>query len=306
MPPSAHTPTLNLVGAGRVAQTLASLWRAQNTFAVQDVLTTSLASAQAACAVIGAGHAVEHMQAMRHADIWMLAVPDAQLADCAQALATARATLPAACDAWHAPASVVTPHTNGPIAAVAAKPVVFHCSGAQGAATLAPLAALGWQIASAHCILSFAAVPTALQQFPGTPCALEGDAAACDQLRPAFSAIGARCFDVASDNKLLYHAAAVFATNFLPVLQATAEDLWQATGMPAELIPALRASLLRNAVANITTLGPQAALTGPAARGDTAAIARQGAAVAAWDAQTGAAYDALSALALRLKQRTPD
>jgi predicted short-subunit dehydrogenase-like oxidoreductase (DUF2520 family) len=66
--------------------------------------------------------------------------------------------------------------------------------------------------------------------------------------------------------------------------------------MPAELVPDLRAALLRNAVANITTLGPQGALTGPAARGDKAAIARQGAAVAAWDAQTGAAYEALSTL----------
>jgi predicted short-subunit dehydrogenase-like oxidoreductase (DUF2520 family) len=212
----------------------------------------------------------------------MLAVPDAQLAACAQALAAAH---------------TVTADLNTPI--------VFHCSGAQSAATLAPLAALGWHVASAHCILSFASVAGAIAQFPGTPCALEGDAAACVALRPAFTAIGAQCFNVASSDKLLYHAAAVFATNFLPVLQATAEDLWRSTGMPAELVPALRASLLRNAVANITALGPQAALTGPAARGDTAAIARQGAAVAAWDAPSGAAYAALSALALRLAQRTP-
>jgi predicted short-subunit dehydrogenase-like oxidoreductase (DUF2520 family) len=170
---------------------------------------------------------------------------------------------------------------------------------------LAPLAALGWQVASAHCILSFASAAAALRQFAGTPCALEGDGAACAVLRPAFSAIGARCFDVASENKLLYHAAAVFATNFLPVLQSTAEDLWRATGVPADLLPALRASLLHNAVANITALGPQAALTGPAARGDVQAIERQGAAVAAWDAQAGAAYATLSALALRLAQRPP-
>ena len=281
MPLANTLPTLNLVGAGRVAQTLASLWRAQNTFAIQDVLTTSLHSAQAAVGVIGAGQAVAQMQALRDADVWMLAVPDAQLAACAQALAAAR---------------------DRAIAASGA-PIVFHCSGAQGASTLAPLAALGWQVASAHCILSFASVPGAIQQFPGTPCALEGDAAACDQLRPAFTAIGAQCFDVASDDKLLYHAAAVFATNFLPVLQATAEDLWQATGMPAALIPGMRASLLRNAVANITAMGPQAALTGPAARGDTAAITRQGAAVAAWDVPTGAAYTALSTLALKLAQR---
>ena len=280
----APTPTLarlNLVGAGRVAQTLATLWHAQHTFAIQDVLTTALHSAQAACTVIGAGQAVERLQHMRAADVWMLAVPDAQLGACATALAAA----------------------SLPVASAAHAPIAFHCSGAHSAALLEPLAALGWRTASAHCILSFATVTTALVQFPGTPCALEGNAQACDGLRPAFSAIGARCFDVASADKLLYHAAAVFATNFLPVLQASAEALWQSTGMPAELIPDLRDKLLRNAVTNITTLGPQAALTGPAARGDTAAIARQGAAVTAWDAQTGAAYAALSDLALRLAQK---
>ena len=119
-------------------------------------------------------------------------------------------------------------------------------------------------------------------------------------LREAFTAIGAQCFDVASKDKLLYHAAAVFATNFLPVLQATAEELWQSTGVPAALIPGLRAALLRNAVANITANGPRGALTGPAARGDTGAIARQALALAQWDGPTGAAYEALSALALRL------
>lgn len=287
-PAETRLPTLNLVGAGRVGQTLAHLWHQNRRFAVQDVLTTSMASAQDACAVIGSGRAVAALQAMRRADVWMLAVPDAHIARSAQALA----------DATDAAAATASAPSGG-----TPPPVVFHCSGAQSAATLAPLAARGWQVASAHCILSFASVPAALQQFSGTPCALEGDPAACALLHAAFTAIGARCFGVAGEHKLLYHAAAVFATNFLPVLQATAEDLWRTSGMPPELIADLRSTLLRNAVANITTLGPQAALTGPAARGDTAAIARQGAAVSAWDAQTGAAYDALSALALRLAQQ---
>jgi predicted short-subunit dehydrogenase-like oxidoreductase (DUF2520 family) len=229
------------------------------------------------------GRAVVDLQAMGAADFWMLAVPDAELAHCAHALAAT------ACASGFS-----QPSGSGPF--------VFHCSGAQSAATLAPLAALGWQTASAHCILSFASVPTAVAQFPGTPCALEGQAIARAALRTAFSAIGARCFEVASSDKLLYHAAAVFATNFLPVLQATAEALWQHTGVPADVIADLRASLLRHVVANITALGPQAALTGPAARRDTDAIARQAAAVSAWDPQTGAAYESLSALALRLAQ----
>ncbi|OGB34661.1 MAG: hypothetical protein A3F78_04375 [Burkholderiales bacterium RIFCSPLOWO2_12_FULL_61_40] len=287
-------PTLNLVGAGRVGQTLARLWQQQGTFAIQDVLTTSLSSAQAACGFIGGGTAVDTLQALRAADVWMLAVPDAQLAHMAQSLAQAIAQQRTPQSRHGACASALR---TAPRAVV---PVVFHCSGALDAGQLAPLAALGWHTASAHCILSFAQAATAVAQFAGTPCALEGDAGACNTLRPAFTAIGAQCFDLASEHKLLYHAAAVFATNFLPVLQTVAEEAWQATGVPAPLIPGLRASLLAKAVANITTLGPAAALTGPAARGDTAAIARQALAVGAWDAQAGAAYEALSALALRI------
>lgn len=272
--PAPSSPTLNIVGAGRVAQTLAHLWTKAGCFAVQDVLTRSPESAQAACAFIGAGQPVHALHAMRPADVWMIAVPDAQLADAAHALAQAQH--PAA--------------------------MAFHCSGAQSAATLAPLAALGWRTASTHCILSFATAAVALQQFVGTPCALEGDADVCTLLRPAFTTIGARCFDVAGADKVLYHAAAIFATNFLPVLQATAEDLWRTTGVPEDIILQLRCSLLHNSVANITRMGPKAALTGPAARGDLVAIARQGAALGDWNPKVGDAYRAMSALALALAQ----
>lgn len=266
--------SLNLIGCGRVGQTLSRLWHLQRVFKVQDILTNSLASAEAACTSIGAGQPTNSLVTMQTAAVWMVAVPDAQVADVAQQMAA---------HLKHSPAATV-----------------FHCSGALDVSALAPLSALGWQTASAHCILSFASVPAALEQFPGTPCALEGTRDACCLLREAFTAIGAQCFDVASKDKLLYHAAAVFATNFLPVLQATAEELWRSTGVPPALIPGLRDSLLRNAITNITANGPRGALTGPAARGDTVAIARQALAVAQWDGATGAAYEALSTLALRL------
>jgi predicted short-subunit dehydrogenase-like oxidoreductase (DUF2520 family) len=268
----AARPTLNLLGAGRVGQTLGHLWHSQSVLQVQDVLTTSPASAQAAADFIGAGHPVASLNDMRPADYWLIAVPDRQIAASAEALAAAG--LPPA--------------------------TAFHASGALTAAELAPLPAQSWSVASAHCILSFATPATAVQQFAGTPCALEGDGAAITVLQPLFSAIGARCFTLPAADKLRYHAAAVFATNFLPVLQATAEALWRDSGVPPELLPQLRATLLRNAVDNLLALGPAGALTGPAARGDTALVQRQGQAVAAWDAQAGAAYAALSELAARL------
>nr|WP_315466305.1 Rossmann-like and DUF2520 domain-containing protein [uncultured Rhodoferax sp.] len=267
--------TLNLIGAGRVGRTLATLWARHGVFKIQDVLTSSLASAQVACTALGAGTAVAALQTMRPADVWMVAVQDARIAEVARALTDAQ--------------------TPG-----AGHPVIFHCSGAQNAGSLQPLADLGWRTASAHCILSFAKVETAVQQFAGTACALEGEATACAVLEPAFQTIGGQCFRVAGEDKMLYHAAAVFATNFLPVLQSVAEAAWTRSGVPPELIPHLRANLLRNAVDNITRLGPAAALTGPAARGDVAAIARQAAVVSAWDAPSGDAYQALSTLALRL------
>ena len=271
--------TINIIGAGRVGQTLGRLWTRQREISVQDILNRFSATAKIACDFIGNGRSVEDISEMRSANLWMLAVPDSQIAAIAQVLASA---------------------SKGGTVSTA-----FHCSGALGADQLAPLAALGWHTASVHPILSFATAEAACAQFVGTPCALEGDPAARALLQDAFTAIGAQCFEVRSQDKLLYHAAAVFATNFLPVLQSVAEDAWRATGVPEALLPHLRASLLHNAVANITRLGPQGALTGPAARGDTAAIARQAAAVSAWDEKSGTAYVALSDLALRLAGHTP-
>ena len=268
--------TINLIGGGRVGQTLGRLLARDGQYRVQDVLTRSQASAEQALAFIGSGRAIRRMVDLRPADLWLLAVPDGQIAPVATALAACDHLLPA---------------------------TVFHASGALSADLLKPLQDKGWQVASAHCLLSFASPALALQQFAGTPCALEGDAQALAELRALFTRLGAQCFDVRAQDKMLYHAGAIFATNFLPVLQDLAEQLWQHTGMPLPMVQHLRASLLQNAVNNITALGPQAALTGPAARGDLALVASQGQAVLQWNNSAGQAYQALSVLARSLAQR---
>jgi predicted short-subunit dehydrogenase-like oxidoreductase (DUF2520 family) len=269
--------TLNLIGAGRVGCTLGTLWGRNGVFEIQDVLTTHSETAQAACTAMGAGRPVNSMHDMRPAEVWMVAVPDADIDGVATELAEAIGRK--------------TP---------AQPPVVFHCSGAQDASRLHRLSELGWHTASAHCILSFTQPMVALEQFAGTACALEGEPRACTELEAAFARIGAHCFRLKPEDKVLYHAAAVFATNFLPVLQSVAEAAWLKCGVPPELLTSLRANLLRFSVDNITRLGPAGALTGPAARGDVRAIATQAEIVRAWDPSSADAYSALSALALRL------
>jgi predicted short-subunit dehydrogenase-like oxidoreductase (DUF2520 family) len=266
--------TLNILGCGRVGRTLGYLWRARGVFLIQDVHNTSAASADQAVQFIGAGRPVQRLGDMRSADVWMISVPDGQITSVAKQLAQ---------------------HLDG-----AGSTLVFHCSGALASDVMAPLHARACELASAHCILSFSAPSSAVTQFAGTPCALEGDVFATQTLESAFEAIGANCFDLAAKDKVLYHAAAVFATNFLPVLQIVAADLWQSTGMPKELIVPLNASLLNKAMQNIAAQGAAKALTGPAARGDTELVTMQGKAVSDWNDQAGAAYVALSQLAAQI------
>jgi predicted short-subunit dehydrogenase-like oxidoreductase (DUF2520 family) len=70
--------------------------------------------------------------------------------------------------------------------------------------------------------------------------------------------------------------------------------------MPKEMMSSLNTSLLHKAVQNIAVQGAAKALTGPAARGDTELVALQGAEVAKWHPQAGAAYVALSELASQI------
>ncbi|PUE59992.1 hypothetical protein B9Z44_10630 [Limnohabitans curvus] len=269
--------TFNVIGCGRVGQTLAALLHQHAQVQVQDLYSRSFSSAEQAVQLVGSGAAATELAQMRAADVWLLSVPDAQVAVAAQALAEAQGA-----------------YLKGAI--------VFHNSGFLSAAVLQPLQALGCHVASAHPVLNFASPHTGVRQFAGTPCGLEGDAPALAWLHTALTAIGGRCFEIASADKPLYHAAAVFSSNFTVVLQGIAQDAWRSAGVPPELMRPLTEALLKSTVDNVLAMGPAQALTGPAARGDTAVVQAQGAVVKDWSAPAGEVYKTLSALAAKLKQ----
>ncbi len=268
---------LNVIGTGRVGQTLARLWQERGLCQVQDLLTRSEASAAKAQAFIGAGRVAAGLDELREAELWMISVPDSQVAEVAARLAESlRArglTRPA---------------------------LAFHCSGFLPAAAMAPLQALGWTAASVHPVLNFASPEAGVARFAGTPCGLEGDATAKDTLRPLFEAIGGECFEVQGEHKPLYHGAAVFASNFLIVLQAIGREAWQAAGVPADMVPRVNEALVRATLENTLALGPAGAIVGPAARGDTAVVQMQGDRVAQWHPEAGRIYREMSVLARRL------
>ena len=270
------TPTLNIVGAGHVGRVLGRLFAARGVFALQDVLTRGSASAQEALAFMGAGHAAAGPGAMRAAAAWMLAVPDDSIGAVAATLAA-----------------------SAPMAGA----VVFHCSGARASTELDALRRAGVHVASVHPVRSFADPAMVAAHFDGTFCGVEGDAPALALLVPAFEAIGARTVRIDAAAKTVYHAASVFAANYLVTVLDAALRAYEAAGVPPEVARELARPLAGETLDNVLRLGPEAALTGPIARGDTATVARQQAAVTAWDAPTGALYEALAVATRDLARR---
>lgn len=106
-------------------------------------------------------------------------------------------------------------------------------------------------------------------------------------------ALGGRTVDVADDDRVRYHAAAVMASNHLVALLGEVERVAASCGVPLDAY----LDLVRGTVDNVATLGPRAALTGPVARGDTETVARH---LAALPEAEAAVYAALSRAAERL------
>jgi predicted short-subunit dehydrogenase-like oxidoreductase (DUF2520 family) len=96
-------------------------------------------------------------------------------------------------------------------------------------------------------------------QFDGVWAAISGEtAAALTVARELADALGLRAFELRDEERTLYHAGAVFASNYLVTLQRAAVRL----GVPPEaLVPLMRG-----------TIEHGFELTGPIARGDWATV----------------------------------
>ncbi|HEX2603259.1 MAG TPA: DUF2520 domain-containing protein [Oxalicibacterium sp.] len=269
-------PTLAIVGAGKLARTLARLWHTANAVVLQDVLNRSPKSARNAIGFIGTGTAINEVSQLRRADIVLIATPDDQIHSVCERLA---ASVP----------------LEGSI--------VFHCSGALPSSILEPARAQGATIASIHPVRSFARPEEMLHSFVGTWCGVEGDRQAIDALQPLFAAIGAHFVDIDPQRKTLYHAAAVFASNYLVTLLDTAVQAYSQAGVPRNVALKMMAPLVRETVENVLTLGTEQALTGPIARGDVKTVLRQYRAARSWDKRYGDLYRKLGKLTVAMVRR---
>jgi len=150
--------------------------------------------------------------------------------------------------------------------------VVLHVSGSLPSSILMAAKDQGCLIGSMHPLQSFADVDSAMEHLKGAYFCLEGDSEAVETARRMAETLGGMTMVIRTEDKPLYHAAAVIASNFFVSIIDMSLQLYEAIGIERERGVEALAPLIEGSWANIKTLGPVKALTGPVARGDAGVV----------------------------------
>ncbi|MDP2659747.1 MAG: DUF2520 domain-containing protein, partial [Dehalococcoidia bacterium] len=150
--------------------------------------------------------------------------------------------------------------------------MVAHCSGADSLDVLEPARAQGAVVGAFHPLQSFASPAQAVENLPGSFFALEGEEPILSILKDMAQALGGRHAVLKPGHKILYHAAAVFVSNYTVALMGIATELWRAFGVSPDQATSALMPLLQGTVNNIGRVGMPNCLTGPIARGDTGTV----------------------------------
>ncbi len=233
---------LGFIGAGTVGTAL-SIRLSDGGYPVVAVSSRSQTSAEKLAETISGCRAVSNNQAVADAaELVFITTPDDTIASIVSGIQ------------WH-------PGQN-----------VVHCSGADSADILEPARKLGAKVGAFHPLQTFASVKQAIENIAGSTFAVEAEEPLSNTLKEMATAVGGNWIELKATDKVVYHAAAVIACNYLVTLVKLATDLWQTFDVPADKASQALLPLLRGTINNIDTIGIPQCLTGPIARGDTGTI----------------------------------
>lgn len=238
---------INFIGLGNVGKTLARMFVDKKLASIVGIFNRTEENALAGIEFIGQGNFYKDIAMLPQADVTFITTVDNYIVDASREYALNRHISPGS--------------------------VVVHCSGVLPASCMDVLRNKNCYICSVHPMHSFIDPNVSLQKYPGTYCAVEGDKEAIDKVSAIFIAIGSKLISVASDKKPLYHAAGVFASNYLLTLAEQSLSCLRGAEIAENDALGLVAALMQSTIANLLVKKhPVAALTGPLKRGDFATI----------------------------------
>lgn len=271
--PSPPVPSIAVLGLGRVGNVLSrALYTAG--YPIVAVASRNMAKAETAAMLFGA-EPTSPVRAAQRADMVLLTVPDDVLPGLACQLAEA--------NAWREGQFVV------------------HASGASPTNVLQPAAQYGAVTGSFHPVAAFASPDVPLPS--GITFGIEAPQPLQDILVQMAHALHGYALLITDEQKTLYHAAAVVASNYTVTLAAMAAQLFGDLGAtPEEALRALL-PLMRTTLDNLERQGLPDALTGPLVRGDVGTVQRHLQALDQTSPSVGAFYRNLGQATLPLAQQ---
>jgi predicted short-subunit dehydrogenase-like oxidoreductase (DUF2520 family) len=241
-------PEVSIIGAGRLGTTLA-VALAHKGYTIRSLVARRRQSARRAAAFLDDQVqvlAAKQTGSLRAADVFLIATPDDQITGVAEELS--RLAFP--------------------------KAIALHTSGALSAEALAPLREKGWHTGSIHPLVSVSDTAPGGAIFRGTFWSVEGDQAALRLGRTIVRDLEGKSFSIRSQDKPLYHAAAVMASGNVVALFDVALEMLAECGLTRTTARRVLLPLIESTVHNLESKDPAQALTGTFARGDLQTVKR--------------------------------
>ena len=241
---------VSIIGTGRLGTTLA-VALASRGYTIRSLVARTAKSARKAASLLDADVqvlAARQLRSLIDADLFLITVPDDQIPRVADELSTVR---------FNADQKKVT---------------VLHTSGALSSGVLAPLRAKGWHTGSIHPLMSVSTVHDASLQ--GAFWSVEGDRSALRSGKEIVRDLGGKSFSIRSEDKPLYHAAAVMVSGNVVALFDVALEMLAECGLDRKTARAILLPLIASTVRSLETKTPEESLTGTFSRGDVETVKR--------------------------------
>lgn len=238
---------VNMIGAGHLGKTIGHLLVRHQLVSIGAICNRSELSSTNAIKFIGQGNYCPRITELPPADITFITTPDDLISTTCEEL------------------------SKNPLIKVGS--IVLHCSGSLSSDALILIKEKGCFVASAHPMKSFAKPELSVDQYTGTYCAVEGDKEALPQVHSLFNSIGSITYEIDKIKKSSYHAAGVFASNYLVTLAQQALSCMREAGVENKMAMHVITNIMQDTVSNLEkTLSPEQSLTGPIKRGDISTI----------------------------------
>lgn len=258
-PKPAKRLSVAIIGAGRMGTALGLALKAGG-YKIEMVTTKRPASARRAARAFGANTLAltasqrgrshkDQIDRLKRCAIILIATPDDMTESIARQLASQtlpNATLPGR--------------------------IALHTSGALSSEILGPMRDVGFAVGSLHPLVSISDSRTGAKSLTGAFFSIEGDIAAVRTAKSLVRDLGGESFQIDSDRRALYHAAALTASPQMTALFDLAVDMLGACGLNRGRARKILLPLVESTLANLGTQDPATALTGTFKRGDKATV----------------------------------